>query len=159
IGGDTPGLSAVTIADRFPGEGPVGGLSTALGADLLRDAAGVFVLACDLPWIDVAVLHTLAGVDRRSCDVVVASTDRPQPLCALWLPSARVIVDEAFAQGERAMWRVLERCRVTEVDIEQAWRLDDVDTPDDLARSTSRSTTRSVNRSADRPADGAGPER
>ncbi len=82
VGGDTTALAElglVTIADRWPGEGPLGGLITALEHFPQHDA--VVVVACDLPRLMPSVVAMLLNAleSAESADVTLALTDRPQP--------------------------------------------------------------------------------
>lgn len=132
IGGDRPALEALGVTvvdDSWPGEGPLGGILTAL----LRTEGPVVVVACDLPWIEPATVRCLvatAGAER--VDVIVARSDRREPLCACWQPSARPHVVASFMAGERAVHRVLAGLRVAEVQVDPR-TLVDADTPADLA--------------------------
>src|SRR5262245_38669006 len=82
IGGDAGKLAAAgldVVPDAHPGEGPLGGILTAL-----RRARNdtVVVLSCDLAWLDAATVARLLEVDTNA--PVVARTDRRQPLIARW---------------------------------------------------------------------------
>ena len=136
VGGDGLRLTALglrTVPDATPGEGPLGGLLTALVA-AAHDL--VVVLACDLPWaaapavravVDALVAHPHAGV------AVPFTAGRAHPLHAAWRRS--VAGDElarAFAAGERAVHPLLSAVGLVEVDgIDPTW-LRDADTADDL---------------------------
>jgi molybdopterin-guanine dinucleotide biosynthesis protein A len=137
VGGDTDGLARLgleAIPDGWPGEGPVGGIVTALAA---TDAPTV-VAACDLPWLDAATVGALvaafvdAGADPEGAqaDAFVAVTDRIEPLCALWQPAALPPLRAAFAAGERAVHRALGGLRVVTVRVDPA-ALRNVNTPED----------------------------
>jgi molybdopterin-guanine dinucleotide biosynthesis protein A/rhodanese-related sulfurtransferase len=138
VGGDAIALGRLgipVVPDRWPGEGPLGGILTALGA-----ASGpVLVLACDLPWIDRVVVRRLvdaasgrdAGVGGDDIDVVVATSSRVEPLCAVWLPSAEPHLRAAFDAGERAVHRAMERLRVRSQPVD-AHVLRNVNHPGDL---------------------------
>lgn len=71
VGGDhaaLAGLGLIPVADRWPGEGPLGGLATALAAALSTDPGSVLVIApCDLLWPSatstVALLDALAAAE------------------------------------------------------------------------------------------------
>jgi molybdopterin-guanine dinucleotide biosynthesis protein A len=84
IGGDAPALAALgltPIADRWPGEGPLGGLATALGAVTPGD---VVVLApCDLLDPSSSVVARLVAAVADVEAVAVSVGERVQ-----WLPSA-----------------------------------------------------------------------
>lgn len=130
-------LGLRTIGDRFPGEGPLGGVLTAL--EHIGDQ-WVLVVSCDIPRLAATTAATLvaravAAHDDPSdpVDLVIATTDRDQPLCAVWAPWCTDVLRRAFADGERSLRRVIPSLRVVRVPVESA-ELDDVDTPDDLRR-------------------------
>ena len=82
IGGDAVGLESVglsAIADVAPGEGPLGGIITAL--TVAREAV-VVVTACDMPWVECS--HVRSVVEALGeAEVAVGSADgRLQPLHA-----------------------------------------------------------------------------
>lgn len=114
VGGDRVALDALGIAfvaDRYPGEGPVGGVVTAFDA---CDTPAVVVVACDLPYLTVHTVNALLG-GRGAAQVVVAVTDRVQPMCALWSRRAMGSVREAFTDGERRLLSVLDQLEILQV--------------------------------------------
>jgi molybdopterin-guanine dinucleotide biosynthesis protein A len=127
-----------TVPDRHPGEGPLGGILTALGA-----ASGdpVVVAACDLPWLDASAIEALLAHVDDDVDVVVARTSRLEPLCALWQPSAAAPVQRAFDGGERAVHRALKGVRVLAAAVAEG-ALTNVNTPADLPGSVGRDLRR-----------------
>jgi molybdopterin-guanine dinucleotide biosynthesis protein A len=119
IGSDVP--------DLFPGEGPLGGIITAL--QWAGDEDVVITAPCDMPWLDDSVVRALvAALDDN--DVAYAEG---QHLVAAWRPRAGVTLAAAFAEGERAPKRALARLRSVAVAVpDGAWSRD-VDRPEDLA--------------------------
>jgi len=90
VGGDADELaplSAPVVPDLYPGEGPVGGVLSALehlaGLDAV-DAA--LILPCDLSDVNAEILLTVleAAVGDGHSRVWAAATDRMEPMCALW---------------------------------------------------------------------------
>ena len=118
------------LPDRYPHEGPLGAILTALVASA---PAEVLVAACDLPWLDLASVSALlaAGRAHPGADVVVGRTDRVEPLCALWRPTAIASVRQSFDDGERAVHRAMRALRCTEVVLD-ADALRNVNSPGDL---------------------------
>ena len=119
VGGDTDELAVLDlpiVGDRYPGEGPVGGLLTALH----HFADGhVMVVACDLPALSATAVDRMLGAfARSSADAVVARTSRAEPLCAVWRATALPPVQAAFDGGIRAMHRVLDELAVDHVTLE-----------------------------------------
>jgi molybdenum cofactor guanylyltransferase len=133
--GDLARLGLSTIVEEEPGCGPLGGLRAAL-AHFDGSARQVVVVACDLPRLDpatVAHLIDMATADPGSSDVVVASSGRLEPLCAVWsIESCRPVIDAAFVGGERSVLAVLSQLRVAMVEV-SAVPLLNANRPDDLA--------------------------
>ncbi len=114
------------VADAFPGEGPLGGIITALrwaGDEV------VVVAPCDMPWIEGAHARALVDALTDSDDVAVAGD---QHLFAAWAPRARAALESAFAAGERSVKGVLPLLRMRTVDLGEGPWSHDVDSPADL---------------------------
>ena len=131
VGGDARELaefSGEVLPDRWPGEGPLGGVATALSAL----GSDVLVVACDLPGVDSEVLELVAaaGADP-SVDVAVARSDRRQPLVARWNLSALPSVEQAVAAGQRSAMDLLRHLSVAEVPVDPR-SVVDVDDQNDL---------------------------
>jgi molybdopterin-guanine dinucleotide biosynthesis protein A len=133
VGGDESELATLgvpVVADRHPGEGPVGGVITAM-TELANDADLVVVVACDLPFLDDRAVARL--IDSSDDVVAVARTVRLEPLCAAWPSSVLDPVERAFADGTRAMHALLDRLDTVEVDLD-AEPLRNINRPEDLGR-------------------------
>jgi molybdenum cofactor guanylyltransferase len=134
------GPGPMAIADHWPGEGPLGGVLTALAA---RPEHHVLVVAVDLPFLDAHTIRALLDTSTDGdADVVIARTDRLEPLCARWLPSAEPTLRAAFGRGERSIRRTLGLLRVHAVDVDPA-ALVDVDDPEALDAAAKRLTEES----------------
>ncbi len=90
------GMGVPVLTDRWPGEGPLGGIVTAL--EFSRDALNLIV-AVDMPRIDVPTLSELvlaAGETGRSV-IPVHEDGATEPLCAVYhrddLPVLRAFFD------------------------------------------------------------------
>lgn len=136
VGGDAAALRGAglhVVPDRHPGDGPVGGILTALEA--VPDALVVMVVACDLP--DVAPLgirRVVAALDARpevEAAVPIAG-GRLQPLHAAWRPSAAAALREVFEAGERSVTRAIGAVRAVTVEgLDDSW-FTNLNTPEDL---------------------------
>ena len=126
--------SASILADVFPGEGPAGGVLTALQTVTTE---WLLVLSCDQPFLEARDLERLLAVDRTArATAFQSATGGIHPLpCAVLVEPCRAIVEAAFAEGCRSLKQLLARCGVTTIsvdgkDIEQ--RLRDIDSPAEL---------------------------
>ena len=146
VGGDAVRLGALgldTMADRYPGQGPLGGVITALGA---LDASGmdaVVTLPCDVISPEAAavrcVLDRFADIAGRpevggpAADLVVPVGDGvPQWMHAVWRGSCLERLSEAFASGVRAPSEAARELRTVKVDVLGAGWFGDADRPEDL---------------------------
>ena len=97
-GVDSGGLP--TIADEWPGAGPLGGIATALGAS---KALWNLIVACDLPyltkpWLEFLVHRALAS----PADAVLPTNTRgAEPLCAMYNKRSEAAIRAALARGVR----------------------------------------------------------
>lgn len=138
VGGDRERLAALhcfdrLVPDRWPGEGPLGGILSAIDA-VGSTAEVVVVLACDTPSVSVECARVLVDA-LGSHDVAVGHVDqRRQPLTAAWrVATCRRVLQRAFDAGERAPRAVLGHLRVVDVELDER-EVADVDRPEDLAR-------------------------
>ena len=132
VGGDRPAIDALgldTIADRFPGEGPLGGVLTALAA---TDAAVVAVMGTDLVAPDPTAIRTALDALGDHDVAVPVSGGRRHFHHAVWRRSAQHALEAAFAAGERAIKRAVRDLDVVEVAGIDPAALADADTPDEL---------------------------
>lgn len=128
-----------TIADRWPGEGPLGGIITAL----LDAAAGsiqttpnrrtqnssheapawCLIVSCDMPFLTADWLKFLVQrAEASTADVVLArSTGGFEPLCACWRPQAAGRLRQAFERGVRKMMEGVQQVKAEVLD-DQHWK-------------------------------------
>jgi molybdopterin-guanine dinucleotide biosynthesis protein A len=133
VGGDLDGLRALgldAVPDLHPGEGPLGGILTALDATT-EDV--VVVLACDLPGADPVVITTVVDA-LGDADVAAPLHDgRHELLHAAYRRRAQPVLNAAFAAGERAVHRACRTLDVLSVTGLGPAALVDVDSPQDLS--------------------------
>jgi molybdopterin-guanine dinucleotide biosynthesis protein A len=82
--------------DLVPGAGAMGGVYTALEASR---ADRVVVVACDMPFLDSAVLNRLVDLAAGADAAWVRSASGPEPLLACYRRGARVAVRRAIDGG------------------------------------------------------------
>jgi molybdopterin-guanine dinucleotide biosynthesis protein A len=90
------------LRDLEPSPGPLGGLQAAFR----HDSEGPWlVLACDLALITTAEIERLVEAYDPASEVTcfLSPLDKnPEPLCAIYAPSAAKKLEEAFASGRRS---------------------------------------------------------
>ncbi len=132
--GELAPLDRPVLPDRYPGEGPLGGILGAL--ELFADqATDLLIVACDLANLSSADLTALIDVARLrpDADVIVASGGRVEPTCALWRSATVDRIRASFDAGERAVHRVLDDLCTVEVSLPPT-SLRNINTPGDLDR-------------------------
>ncbi|HKM66030.1 MAG TPA: molybdenum cofactor guanylyltransferase [Candidatus Acidoferrum sp.] len=136
-----PDAPVPVIADKWPGEGPLGGILTALyHADglsrTLQEArakgaeahAFALILSCDMPFLTREWLVYLC--DRTAISkaevIVPESKNGLEPLCACWRTDAAARVRAVFDGGVRKVTEAMKRLRMEVLD-ESAWKRFDSD--------------------------------
>jgi len=122
-----------TIADVKPNLGPIGGIHAALHAYPDR---GWLILACDLPFLDSATLQYLIAhrVDTRVATAYRSSFDgQPEPLCAIFEPRSRQIIEQSLAEGRQCPRGLLSRTEVELLDLPNPRALDNINTSAEYA--------------------------
>jgi molybdopterin-guanine dinucleotide biosynthesis protein A len=121
------------IPDRYPGEGPLGGILTALEH---TSAEWNLIVACDLPQLTAAFLvRLLDEAEAAQCDALLPYTagGRPQPLCAVYRATARHTIEQRFQAGIRKVTLGLEGLLVHRLEVSEALQFQNVNTPEDWA--------------------------
>ncbi|WP_197493356.1 molybdenum cofactor guanylyltransferase [Woeseia oceani] len=132
---ETERASFPQIVDRYDDLGPVAGILSAMDTD---PQAAWLVVAVDLPNIDDRTLGFL--VESRNAAQPFSAfrsshNELPEPLCAVYEPSARAIIDDFVAQGIVCPRKIMIRSDTCLLNQPNANALDNMNTPDDLARS------------------------
>jgi len=122
-----------TLADR----GPLAGLANLLDA---AQTPWSFLISCDLPFFDPAIMHRLAKARSSSQKPILVpkTSDGLHPASALYASSLRPIVSERLNDGTLGMHKLLEAVGYEAIPIDQSLEhaLTNVNTPDDLASVT-----------------------
>ena len=128
IGGDPAELDRLgldCVIDQHPGDGPLGGILTALAVQ-----APVAVVACDLPGLSAATVKSLLDA-LGDHDAAIAFSDRAEPLCAVWSDRAVPVLRARFQAGERTMHRAIDGLDIAWVTVAPT-DLHNINTPGDL---------------------------
>jgi len=93
------------VADCWPGEGPLGGIVSALlqTRKTKPECAWNLIVSCDMPFLTAEWLRFLCESARKSeAEVVFAhSAQGPEPLCACWRTAALPVLESAIGRGVR----------------------------------------------------------
>jgi molybdenum cofactor guanylyltransferase len=161
------------IADRWPGQGPLGGILTALHhlrtidpGDQKRDEEGdscsfALILSCDMPFLTTEFLRFLAdrALSSEAAIIVPEASRRLEPLCACWCSAAVSAIQAAFDAGGRKVTEAMKQVSMEVLD-EADWKRFDTDgrlfwnmnTPEDFEEAC-----RVFETQAERADEGAGP--
>ncbi len=123
-------LGFPVIADLYPGEGPLGGIVTALGHTA---ADWNLVTACDMPAITVELLAMLLDkAERLDADALVPAGPRHlEPLCAVYHRRSHRALAEQFAGGVRKVAAALAGIRAVRLPIVEVSCFQNVNTPEE----------------------------
>jgi molybdopterin-guanine dinucleotide biosynthesis protein A len=123
-------LGIRSVADRWPGEGPLGGIVTALRHTEADDPQCQWnlVVSCDIPFLTrewIAFLVQRAS-DSEAQVVLPRSQHGPEPLCACYKTNAAGALQGLFEAGVRKVTQALQQVK-TEVLDEADWKRFDSD--------------------------------
>ena len=118
-------FGARCVKDKWPGEGPLGGIITALWRSL-ADKYGYHwnvILSCDMPFLSTEWLSYLIEYSIKSeAQVVVPISDHGlEPLCACWRTDAVDKLQGAFDEGVRKVTEAMKRLQMEVLD-ETHWK-------------------------------------
>ena len=123
------------VVDRYEGLGPLAGILSALET---HPDADWLVVACDLPNLEgdtLAVLLEEAPADAPLVAYRSAVDGLPEPLCALYRAESIDTIRKFAEEGVKCPRKIMLRAGAHLVDLPDANALDNINTPDDLARS------------------------
>lgn len=123
-------------SDRYPGCGSLGGIYTGLATS---SEPWILVVACDMPFLNPALLRRLIAA-RRGVDAVVPYLEgQPEPLHALYSKTCLVPIEGMLRAGQLKIAPLFEAVRVRYVAEETIDRIDpgrrsffNINTPADL---------------------------
>lgn len=120
------------IADTHQDCGPIAGIAAAQAA---FPQAAWLVVACDLPFLDDALLARLVRARGRHAVCAFRSTHDglPEPLCAIYEPGTRQGILEAIARDRRCPRKFVIGTGVPLLKQPSPGALDNVNTPEELA--------------------------
>jgi molybdopterin-guanine dinucleotide biosynthesis protein A len=139
-------LGLPQVPDLVPGIGALGGIHAALAS---TTASHLLVVACDLPFLNVALLHYMA-TRPRDYDALVPMLDRPQPLHAIYTHACLPPIEQGINSGNYRATGWLAGVNVRSIERETMQSHDpellscfNMNTPEDVTRAKQRIATMS----------------
>jgi len=124
-------LDFPVIPDENPGQGPLGGIITALACS---SAEWNLILACDMPGISAGFLRRLlAAAVREHADIClpVSPAGFPEPLCAVYRLRSLPALRAAFEAGVRKVTDAFGGLRIASLkEFDPSWFVN-LNTPED----------------------------
>jgi len=121
-------FGATVVEDRWPGEGPLGGIVTALlhTQNYQPARAWNLILSCDMPFLTADWVRFLAKRAAKSAAQVVLphSSQGPEPLCAAWRTDARAAIQDQFEKGVRKVTTAIAKLKSEVLDARDWKRFD-----------------------------------
>ena len=117
------------ITDTYLGIGPMGGL---LSAQQARPDAAWVVAACDLPFLDEAIVEQLCS-QRNPMRFATAfrnsQSGRIEPLCACYEPKSRNRLILRHIEGNNSLSSFLDNARIEELTLHNSGALQNINDP------------------------------
>ena len=129
-------LGVEVIPDKVTGHGPLGGITSALKAS---ENELNFIIACDIPQVDTALMKMLLR-EGRDFDAVVPKIGPSQyePLFAVYKKDALSAVEAALLSGNNRIIDALSPCKVKYVDLTDTQQLKNLNTMEDYLEFVSK---------------------
>ena len=128
-------IEVTVVEDRWPNEGPLGGILTALqflqGTDL-----PVMIVACDFPELDTEEIGNLVKHAYLNKDSIIVPRvgGINQWMHACWPTNAEEHLHKSFSNGERAPHRAVIDYEIVVLERKKESAYFDVDTPEDFEK-------------------------
>ena len=124
-------LGLRAIGDLAPGLGPMGGLRTALS-----DCAGdqwLLLTCCDRIGVRLEWIESLMRLRRSDARIIAFQGSRWEPFPALYHSDILPEVAARIAEGDRALWRLMNQVAHVAVPQPESWHeVKDINTRQDL---------------------------
>jgi molybdopterin-guanine dinucleotide biosynthesis protein A len=109
------------VVDIYPGKGPLGGIYSGLVASSCSRA---IVVACDMPFVSVALLDYMAQFIPAFDVVVPRMKEMVEPLCAIYSKNCVVPIQRLLERNELAIRELFGAVRVKYVEEDSIDRVD-----------------------------------
>jgi molybdopterin-guanine dinucleotide biosynthesis protein A len=131
-------LDVPVYTDRIPGAGALGGIDTALE---VADRDNILAVACDLPFLDAALLAHLVDLAATADAAWIRTPRGAEPLVACYRRTSRARVHAQLANGRLKLSELADVLTIAEMTIDDVARfgppdrlLANLNTPDDYVQ-------------------------
>jgi molybdenum cofactor guanylyltransferase len=150
------GLPIRVVKDIFEARASLTGIHAGLR---YIDADFAFVVPCDTPFIEAALIRTLIAEIEPNLDAIVPMVDGfYEPLCAVYSKRCLAPIEDQLVRGDFKITHVFDRIRLKSLPVEKIMQADahrlsffNVNTPEALASSRELVRSRSVPGKEDPP--------
>jgi len=122
-------LGLRVVPDKEIGQGPLMGIASALevSANELN-----FVIACDIPYVDLRCVREMLK-EADGVDIVVPTVGEEQyePLFAIYRKSSIKAINEVLSAGQRKISDVFKHCKVKYINLDVTQNLANINTMDE----------------------------
>ena len=127
-----------TVADIYPGKGPLVGIYSGL---IASSSPRAIVVGCDMPFLSVGLLEYMTQICSTFDVVVPRIKDKLEPLCSVYSKSCLVPIQELLEQNELRISKLFSMVKIKYVEEDELNRFDpahlsffNINSQDDLER-------------------------
>lgn len=127
-----------TVADIYPGKGPLAGIHSGL---IASSSPRAIVVGCDTPFLSVGLLRYMAQISSTFDIVVPRIKNEVEPLCAVYSKNCLGPIQELLERDERQIRKLFSMVKVKYVEEDKIDSFDpehlsffNVNSQDDLER-------------------------
>ena len=110
-----------TVADIYPGKGPLVGIYSGLAA---ASSSRAIVVGCDTPFLNVSLLEYMTQICSTFDVVVPRIKNKLEPLCAVYSKNCLVPIQGLLEQDERRIRKLFSMVNVKYVEEDEINRFD-----------------------------------
>jgi molybdopterin-guanine dinucleotide biosynthesis protein A len=110
-----------TVADTYPGKGPLTGIYSGLMAS---SSSRAIVVSCDTPFLSVSLLEYMARICSIFDVVVPRISNKLEPLCAVYSKNCLIPIRGLLEQDERRIRKLYSMVKVKYVEEDEINRFD-----------------------------------
>ena len=110
-----------TVADIYPGKGPLVGIYSGL---IASSSSQAIVVGCDTPFLSVSLLKHMTRVSHKFDVVVPRIKDKVEPLCAVYSKSCLAHIQELLDRNELGINKLFSMVKVKYVEEDEINSLD-----------------------------------